>query len=206
MKVLLVNGSPHKEGCTYTALQEVAGVLNKKGIETEIFWLGVKEIAGCIGCGACGKTGECFRKDIVNEFVEKAEEADGYIFGSPVHYAAASGAITSFMDRAFYSGGKKMTGKPAAAVVSCRRGGASAAFDQLNKYFTINCMPVVGSQYWNQVHGSNAEEVKQDEEGMQTMRTLANNMAWLLKCIEAGKEKGIDFPDREPVIRTNYIR
>lgn len=206
MKVLLVNGSPHKEGCTYTALQEVAGALNRQGIETEIFWLGVKEIAGCIGCGACGKTGECFRKDVVNEFVEKAEEADGYIFGSPVHYAAASGAITSFMDRAFYSGSKKMTGKPAAAVVSCRRGGASAAFDQLNKYFTINCMPVVGSQYWNQVHGSNAEEVKQDEEGMQTMRTLGNNMTWILKCIEAGKEKGIDFPEREPVIRTNYIR
>ena len=206
MKVLLVNGSPHKEGCTYTALKEVATTLEKNGIETEILWLGVKEIAGCIGCGACGKTGECFRKDVVNEFVEKAAKADGYIFGSPVHYAAASGALTSFMDRAFYSGGKTMTGKPGAAVVSCRRGGASAAFDQLNKYFTINCMPVVGSQYWNQVHGSNAEEVKQDEEGMQTMRTLGNNMAWLLKCIEAGKEQGITFPEREPVIRTNYIR
>jgi len=206
MKVLLVNGSPHKEGCTYTALKEVATTLEKNGIETEIIWLGVKEIAGCIGCGACGKTGECFRKDVVNEFVEKAAKADGYIFGSPVHYAAASGSLTSFMDRAFYSGGKTMSGKPGAAVVSCRRGGASAAFDQLNKYFTINCMPVVGSQYWNQVHGSNAEEVKQDEEGMQTMRTLGNNMAWLLKCIEAGKEKGITFPEREPVIRTNYIR
>ena len=161
----------------------------------------------CTGCGACAKTGEgCFRKDVVNEFVAKAGEADGYIFGSPVHYAAASGALTSFMDRAFYSGGSKMTGKPAAAVVSCRRGGASAAFDQINKYFTINCMPVVGSQYWNQVHGGKAEEVKQDEEGMQTMRTLGNNMAWLLSCIEAGKEKGITFPEREPVIRTNYIR
>ena len=136
-----------------------------------------KHICFCLlytsGCGACAKTGEgCFRKDVVNEFVAKAGEADGYIFGSPVHYAAASGALTSFMDRAFYSGGSKMTGKPAAAVVSCRRGGASAAFDQINKYFTINCMPVVGSQYWNQVHGGKAEEVKQDEEGMQTMRTL----------------------------------
>lgn len=207
MKVLMVNGSPHKEGCTYTALKEVAGALEKYGVESEILWVGNGEIAGCIGCGACAKSGEgCFRKDVVNEFVEKAGEADGYIFGSPVHYAAASGALTSFMDRAFYSGGAKMTGKPAAAVVSCRRGGASAAFDQINKYFTINCMPVVGSQYWNQVHGGNAEEVKQDEEGMQTMRTLGNNMAWLLSCIEAGKEKGITFPEREPVIRTNYIR
>lgn len=207
MKVLMVNGSPHKEGCTYTALKEVAKALENNGIETEILWVGIGEIPGCIGCGSCAKTGEgCFRKDLVNEFVKKAAEADGYIFGSPVHYAAASGALTSFMDRAFYSGGGKMAGKPAATVVSCRRGGASAAFDQINKYYTINNMPVVSSQYWNQVHGSNAEEVVKDEEGMQTMRTLGNNMAWLLKCIEAGREKGIVFPDREPVIRTNYIR
>lgn len=207
MKVLLVNGSPHQKGCTYTALKEVAGALEKNGVETEIIWLGVGEIAGCIGCGACARTSEgCFRKDIVNEFVQKAGEADGYIFGTAVHYAAASGALTSFMDRAFYSGSSKMTGKPAATVVSCRRGGASATFDQINKYYTINCMPVVSSQYWNQVHGSNAEEVVKDEEGMQTMRTLGNNMAWLLKCIEAGREKGIEFPEREPVIRTNYIR
>ena len=207
MKVLLVNGSPHKEGCTYTALREVAEALEKNGVETEIIWLGVGEIAGCIGCGACAKNGEgCFRKDIVNDFVEKAVQADGYIFGTPVHYAAASGALTSFMDRAFYSGGAKMAGKPAATVVSCRRGGASATFDQINKYYTINNMPVVSSQYWNQVHGSNAGEVVKDEEVMQTMRTLGNNMAWLLRCIEAGKEKGILFPEREPVIRTNYIR
>lgn len=207
MKVLLVNGSPHKEGCTYTALREVAEAPEKNGVETEIIWLGVGEIAGCIGCGACAKNGEgCFRKDIVNDFVEKAVQADGYIFGTPVHYAAASGALTSFMDRAFYSGGAKMAGKPAATVVSCRRGGASATFDQINKYYTINNMPVVSSQYWNQVHGSNAGEVVKDEEGMQTMRTLGNNMAWLLRCIEAGKEKGILFPEREPVIRTNYIR
>lgn len=207
MKVILVNGSPHKEGCTFTALSEVAQSLKKNGVETEIMWLGVEALAGCIGCGACAKTGEgCFRKDIVNEFLAKAADADGYIFGTPVHYAAASGALTSFMDRAFYAGGAKMAGKPAATVVSCRRGGASAAFDQINKYYTINNMPVVSSQYWNQVHGSNAKEVVQDEEGMQTMRTLGNNMAWLLKCIEAGKEKGITFPEREPVIRTNYIR
>lgn len=207
MKTLLINGSPHQKGCTYTALQEVAETLEKQGIETEIVWLGVNPIAGCIGCGVCAKEGNgCFRKDIVNEFVEKAKTADGFVFGSPVHYANASGAMTSFMDRAFYSGGKYMAGKPAAAVVSCRRGGASATFDQMNKYFTINCMPVVPSQYWNQVHGSTPEDVRKDEEGMQTMRTLANNMAWMLKCFEAGREKNITFPEREPVIRTNYIR
>lgn len=207
MKVLLVNGSPHEKGCTYTALQEVAGALQKNRVESEIIWLGNQAIAGCIGCGACrGNGGQCFRKDVVNEFVQKAGEADGYVFGTAVHYAAASGALTSFMDRAFYSGGSLMAGKPAAAVVSCRRGGASAAFDQINKYFTINCMPIVSSQYWNQVHGTNAEEVVKDEEGMQTMRTLGNNMAWLLQCIQAGKEKGITFPEREPGIHTNYIR
>lgn len=207
MKVLLVNGSPHKEGCTYTALKEVADALEKNGVETEILWLGVDALAGCIGCGACARTGGgCFRKDVVNEFVGEAESCDGFVFGTAVHYAAATGALTSFMDRAFYSGGSRMAGKPAAAVVSCRRGGGSATFDQINKYFTINCMPVVSSQYWNQVHGNTPAEVLQDEEGMQTMRTLGNNMAWLMKCIAAGKEKGIAFPEREPVIRTNYIR
>ena len=206
MKVLLVNGSPHKNGCTYTALKEVADTLGKNGIESEIIWLGTNEIAGCIGCGVCAREGACFREDVVRDFIAKAEKADGYIFGSPVHYAAASGTITSFMDRAFYSGGKVMAGKPGAVVVSCRRGGASAAFDQLNKYFTINGMPIVSSQYWNQVHGSTPEDVRKDEEGMQTMRTLGNNMAWLLKCIEAGREKGIGFPEREPVIRTNFIQ
>lgn len=207
MKVLMVNGSPHEEGCTYTALEEVAKALEKAGVETEIMWLGVDAIAGCIGCGACARTGKgCFRGDVVNEFIEKAKEADGFIFGTPVHYAAASGALTSFMDRAFYAGGKYMTGKPAAGVVSCRRGGAASTFDQINKYFTINCMPIVSSQYWNQVHGNSAEEVVKDEEGMQIMRTLGNNMAWLLKCIEAGKKAGIQSPEKEAPIRTNYIR
>lgn len=206
MKVILVNGSPHEKGCTYTALAEAAETLNKNGIETEIVWVGNKPVQGCIGCMTCRKTGSCFVSDGVNDFAEKAKTADGFIFGTPVHYAAASGSITSFMDRAFYSGGSALTGKPAAAIVSCRRGGASAAFDQMNKYFTINCMPIVSSQYWNQVHGNTPEEVKQDEEGMQTVRTLANNMAWLLKCIEAGKEKGINFPEREPSVRTNFIR
>lgn len=206
MKVILVNGSPHENGCTYTALCEVETALKNKGIETEIFWVGNKPVSGCIGCGACRKLGRCFMDDIINEFDEKAKSADGFIFGSPVHYAAASGSITSFMDRAFYSGGKFFQGKPAANIVSCRRGGASAAFDQLNKYFTINNMPIVSSQYWNQVHGNTPEQVRQDEEGLQTMRTLGNNMAWLLRCIEAGKAAGIEFPKREEPIRTNFIR
>ncbi len=206
MKVILVNGSPKKNGCTYTALTEVAGALEKNGIETEMFHVGNKPLAGCMGCGACLKTGKCFMDDTVNEFVEKAKEADGFVFGSPVHYAAASGAITSFLDRAFYGKGSVFAGKPGASVVSCRRGGASAAFDQLNKYFTISSMPVVSSQYWNQVHGTTPEEVRQDEEGMQTMRTLGNNMAWLLKCIELGKKEGISFPEGEKKIATNFIR
>ena len=206
MKVLLVNGSPKEKGCTYTALSEVAGALEKNGIETEIIQVGAAPIAGCIGCKACMRTGKCFVEDGVNEFVEKAKTADGFVFGSPVHYAAASGAITSFLDRAFYGKGAVFAGKPGAAIVSCRRGGASAAFDQLNKYFTISNMPIVSSQYWNQVHGNTPEEVRSDAEGMQTMRTLGNNMAWLLKCIEAGKEAGITFPEREPAVMTNFIR
>lgn len=208
MKVILVNGSPHEKGCTYTALNEAAKVLNENGIETEIFWVGNKPICGCIGCGACAKgLGHCFMtEDCVNGFVEKAREADGFIFGSPVHYAAASGLMTAFMDRAFYSGKSAFMGKPAANIVSCRRGGASAAFDQLNKYLTICSMPVVSSQYWNQVHGSNGEQVMQDEEGIQTVRILAKNMAWLLKCIELGKANGITFPEPEKPIRTSFIR
>ncbi len=206
MKVILVNGSPKEKGCTYTALCEVEKALRANGVETEIFWLGKDALAGCIGCGACSKMGKCFRGDCVNDFVEKAKDADGFVFGSPVHYAAASGALTSFMDRAFFSGKKYLLGKPAAAVVSCRRGGASAAFDQINKYFTISCMPIVSSQYWNQVHGSAPEDVLKDEEGLQTMRTLGNNMAWLLKCIEAGKAAGVGFPTLETPIKTSFIR
>ena len=206
MKVILVNGSPREKGCTYTALCEVADALEKNGIETEIFQVGAKPIAGCIGCNVCLKNGRCFVDDPVNEFVEKAKTADGFVFGSRVHYAAASGAITSFLDRAFYGKGNVFAGKPGAAVVSCRRGGAASAFDQLNKYFTINSMPVVSSQYWNQVHGNTPDEVRQDAEGLQTMRTLGSNMAWLLKCIQAGAAAGITFPEREPAMKTNFIR
>ncbi|MBQ3120372.1 MAG: flavodoxin family protein [Peptococcaceae bacterium] len=206
MKVLLVNGSPHAQGCTYTALREVAAALEKQGIETELFQVGTKPISGCLGCGACIKTGKCVIDDVVNEFVEKAKDADGFVFGSPVHYAGASGAITSFMDRAFYGKGAVYANKPAAAVMSCRRGGATATLDQLNKYFTISNMPIVSSQYWNMVHGNTPDEVRQDAEGMQTMRTLGINMAWLLKCIEAGKTAGIAMPEREAKVATNFIR
>ncbi len=207
MKVLLVNGRGHVHGCTYTALMEIAETLKQEGIEAELFQLGAQPIAGCIGCGACRNGSGCFRNDRVNEFVELAKEADAFVFGSPVHYAAASGSITSFLDRVFYSGGKYLKGKPGAAIVSCRRGGASATFDQLNKYFTISSMPVVSSQYWNEVHGNTPEEVKQDLEGLQTMRTLARNMAWLLRCIELGKQAGVTFPKQEePLMRTNFIR
>lgn len=206
MKVLLVNGSPHAQGCTYTALCEVAAALEKQGIETEIFQVGTKPISGCLGCGGCSKTGKCVIDDVVNVFVDKAKEADGFVFGSPVHYANASGALTSFLDRAFYGKGALYADKPAAAVMSCRRGGATATLDQLNKYFTISNMPIVSSQYWNMVHGNTPEQVRQDLEGMQTMRTLGTNMAWLLKCIEAGKAAGIAKPEREAKVATNFIR
>lgn len=206
MKVLLVNGSPHKNGCTYTALMEIKETLEKNGVDTEIMWLGIEPIAGCIGCGKCLKDGKCFRNDIVNKFLEKVPEVDGFIFGTPVHFASSSGAITSFMDRAFYGRRQLFSNKLASAVVSCRRGGATAAFDQINKYFSMNNMPIVTSQYWNMVHGNKPEDVLKDEEGMQTMRTLANNMAWLLKCIEAANKVGVELPQNEKIISTNFIK
>ena len=206
MKVILVNGSPKEKGCTYTALKEVEKQLNKNKIETEIFWIGNKPVSGCLGCGGCLKTGKCVIDDKVNEFLEKVKEADGFVFGSPVHFAASSGMLSSFMDRVFYGRGKLFANKVASAVVSCRRGGATAAVDEINKYFLMTNMPIVSSQYWNMVHGNTPEEVLKDEEGMQTMRTLGNNMAWLLKCIKAGKDVGINLPENEDVIRTNFIR
>ena len=205
MKVILVNGSPKEKGCTYTALKEVEKQLNKNDIETEIFWIGNKPVSGCLGCGGCLKTGKCVIDDKVNEFLGKVKEADGFIFGSPVHFAASSGMLSSFMDRVFYGRGKLFANKVASAVVSCRRGGATAAVDEINKYFLMTNMPIVSSQYWNMVHGNTPEEVLKDEEGMQTMRTLGNNMAWLLKCIKAGKDVGINLPENEDVIRTNFI-
>ena len=205
MKVLLVNGSPHAKGCTYTALAEVEKALQEQGIETEIVHIGGTTIQGCRGCWACKKAGKCIYDDEVNAFVEKAKEADGFVFGSPVYYASANGTLVSFMDRVFYSGGKYLSYKPAASVVSCRRGGASTTFDVLNKYYTINRMPVVSSNYWNEIHGNKAEEALQDEEGLQTMRVLGYNMAWLIKCIAAGKKEGIE-PKGERKIMTNFIR
>lgn len=207
MKVLLINGSPKAKGCTYTALNEVASALENEGIETEIFHVGTKPIRGCMACGGCSTNNDMcvFSDDTVNIALEKAKDADGFIFGSPVHYAGASGQITSFLDRFFYAG-NGFQYKPGAAIVSCRRGGSTAAFEQLNKYFTISNMPIVSSQYWNMVHGNTPEEVKQDLEGMQTMRTLGKNMAWLLKCINAGKEAGVTLPEKEPRAVTNFIR
>lgn len=208
MKVLLINGSPNEKGCTYTALAEVAGALEKRGVQTEIYHIGKKPIAGCIACGSCAKTGKCaFDGDGVNALAARLDEFDGIVVGSPVYYAGPSGQITAFLDRLFYSAGGKMAGKLGAAVVSCRRGGATAAFDRLNKYFTICNMPIVSSQYWNMVHGAvnSPDDVRADKEGLQTMRTLGENMAWLLQCISAGKAAGVKPPAREPMVRTNFI-
>ncbi len=210
MNVLLVNGSPHAKGCTYTALEEVAATLNAEGIETQIFQVGTEPMSGCVACKKCAETGRCTFSDRVNDFLEKAGDADGFVFGSPVHYAAATGAMTSFMDRAFYAdlqGGKKSFYlKPAAAVLSARRAGTTTAFDQINKYFTISEMPVISSRYWNMVHGVRPEDVQKDLEGLQSMRILARNMAWFLKCKEAGKKAGVPLPLREEVVITNFIR
>ena len=205
MKVLLINGSPNEHGCTYTALSETAETLQKHGIDTEILYLGKKPVAGCIACGKCRETGKCVFDDKVNEVIDKLDSIDAIVVGSPVYYAGPSGQLTAFLDRLFYSGGGRMAGRLGASVVSCRRGGASAAFDRLNKYFTISSMPVVSSQYWNQVHGFTPEDVRKDGEGLQTMRTLGENMAWLLKCIEAGREKGISLPEYEERIATHFI-
>lgn len=206
MNVLLVNGSPHEKGCTYTALAEVSKALEQCGIGADIVHVGKQPLAGCMACGGCIKTGRCVIHDRVNEILEIVAHYDGYVFGTPVHFASGSGMMTSFMDRLFYGQGGLFAYKPAAAVVSCRRGGASATFDQMNKYFTISNMPVVSSQYWNMVHGNTPEEVLQDQEGLQTMRTLGKNMAWLLQSIEAGKKAGISLPEKEAPMRTNFIR
>ncbi len=206
MKVVLLNGSPHKDGCTYTALSEAARVLEDQGIDTEILQLGTRPVRGCIACGACSKTGRCtFDDDVANLWIDKIKEADGLIAGSPVYYAGPNGAFCAVLDRIFYAAGSAFRFKPAAAVLSARRGGASASFDRLNKYFTIAEMPVVASQYWNAVHGNTPQEVKQDREGLQIMRTLGRNMAWMLKAVE--QQRNADgVPEREPWTPTNFIR
>ena len=204
MKVLLVNRSPHAEGCVYTALSEIQGQLKKHGIESEIFQIGTAPVRGCIACGGCAKLGKCaFDDDVCNKLVDKMLEADGIVIGSPVYYAGANGALCAVLDRAFYVSQGRFARKPAAAVASCRRGGASATFDRINKYFTISKMPVVASQYWNSIHGTCAEEARQDEEGLQTMRTLADHMAWMLRSIEAA---GLQAPEEEAPKKTNFIR
>lgn len=206
MKVILVNGSPHKEGCTYTALTEVAKTLNAEGIDTEIFNLASRDILPCRACGACAKLGKCVIDDAVNEFNVMAKDADGFVFGSPVHYAAMSSLCKSFMDRIFYSGNGVFAFKPAACIVSARRAGTTAAFEEMLKYFTISQMPVASAGYWNMVHGSKPEDVLKDEEGMQTMRVVGRNLAWLLKLKEAGDKLGVGLPEQETKLRTNFIR
>lgn len=206
MKVLLINGSPHANGCTYTALHEIETTLHAQGIDTEMLYLGHKPIAGCIACGSCLKTGYCFRDDQVREIQKRIEEFDGLIIGSPVYYSAPTGQLVSFLNRLFYATGSRWAGKLGASVVSCRRGGASATFEQLNQYFTISNMPIVSSQYWNSVHGYTPDDVHKDEEGLQTMRVLGLNMAWLLRCIEAGKKQGIEKPVYEPRLMTSFIK
>lgn len=206
MNVLMLNGSPNETGNTYNALLEIGKQLEKEGINYEIFQIGGKPVRDCIGCGQCSEQGCVFNDDAVNEFVCKAKEADGFVFGTPVYYAHPSGRILSFLDRAFYSGSRYFAHKPGASVAVARRGGTTASFDVLNKYFGISQMPVAGSTYWNIAHGRTPGEVTQDEEGMQTMRNLARNMAWMMKCFDAGKKAGIETPEAERNYRTNFIR
>jgi len=205
MKVLIINGSPHEKGCTYTALREVEKTLNGEGVDTQLLWLGLQPIAGCIGCGGCSDSGRCtVHDDIVNRALEIAEGCDGYVIGSPVHYSGMAGSLKCFLDRFFWAGDHAL--KPGAAVVSARRSGTTATFDEINKYFTIAQMPIVSSCYWNNVHGRRAADVEEDKEGMMVMRTLGRNMAWLLKSIDAGKKAGLPLPEQEERAITDFIR
>ena len=206
MKALLINGSPHKNGCTFTALSEVAAQLNLHEIETSIFHIGTGSIRGCMACGKCASTGYCvYDDDPVNECIDLIKQADALVVGSPVYYAGPNGSLRAFLDRLFFRKATAYSFKPAAAIVNCRRGGASSAFDSLNKYFLISNMPIVSSQYWNETHGTTPDEVRQDLEGLQTMRTLGNNMAWLLKVIDNARNT-IPYPLTETPMRTNFIR
>lgn len=205
-KVLLINGSPNEKGCTALALGEVASALKRRGIECDIKNIGKKPVAGCIACGSCRKTGKCVFSDSVNEILASADEYAALVVGSPVYYAGASGQVCALLDRLFFAGGGHWEGKIGACVVSCRRGGAAAAFDRLNKYFLMSNMPVAPSQYWNQIHGNSQEEAAQDAEGLQTMRTLGENIAWMMKSFDAAEKAGIGIPEREKRIYTNFIR
>ena len=204
-KILLVNGSPNEKGCTFTALNEVAQELSRNGAESEILWLGKKPMPDCIACLACKQNGKCAYNDQVNEIAARLDEFGGIVVGSPVYYGGPSGRLCSFLDRLFFSASGRFAGKLAASVVSCRRGGATAAFERLNQYFLMTNMHVVSSQYWNQVHGFTPEDVQKDAEGLQTMRTLAKNIAYLLKAQDASEAAGIAAPEYEPQVFTNFI-
>lgn len=205
MKVLLINGSPHQAGSTYTALHEMEKVFAQEGIETELLQIGAKDIRGCIACRKCGEIGKCVFDDVVNEAAEKFKTCDGLVVGSPVYYASANATLIAFLDRLFYSSNFDKTMKVGAAVASARRGGLTSTFDELNKYFTISGMPIASGQYWNGIHGNNASEAMEDAEGMQQMRTLARNMSFLMKSISLGKEQ-FGLPEKEVHAWTNFIR
>lgn len=209
VKVLLINGSPRWKGNTNRALEEAAAALQAEGVETELVWIGNKEIRGCIACGICGKTGEkrcVFGEDCCNDLIAKGAECDGFIVGSPVYYAGMAGSLRALMDRMFYAGGANFRFKPAAGIAVARRAGAIEAADQINKYFQINCQPLVSSSYWNLAYGRTPGEAEGDGEGLHTMRVLGRNMAWMLKCIEAGRAAGINAPEMEPKVMTNVVR
>jgi len=207
MRVLLFNGSPRPNGCTYTALNEIAVTLENEGVEAEILHIGQKPVRDCVACFKCKRQSNCvFSDDIVSEWIKKAAEADGFIFGTPVYFSHPTGAILSALDRMFFCRKDLFVNKPAAAVASARRGGNIASVDVLGKYFSISQMPVVSSTYWNIVYGMTPDEVKRDLEGMQTMRNLGRNMAWLLKCLDAGKASGVKLPEAESAFATNFIR
>ncbi|MGI6204934.1 MAG: flavodoxin family protein [Anaerovoracaceae bacterium] len=212
MKVLLVNGSSHKSGTTMRALSEMAGIFEKEGVETEVIQTGAAPLADCLQCGKCYKLGKCvIEGDGVNEFVEKAAGADGFVFGTPVYFAHPSGRVLSFLDRAFYSSCgeeayKPFKFKPAAAIAVARRGGTTASLDVMNKYFGIAQMPVAGSTYWNMTHGMTAEDAEEDPEGLQTLRNLARNMIWMMRCFEEGRKNGVPYPETEHRYMTNFVR
>lgn len=205
MKVIMINGSPHENGTTFRALNEVARELKNNGVDSEIITVGNCQVVGCDVCGACAKLGKCVKDDIVNTLIEKIENADGLIVGSPVYYASLNGSLKALLDRLFFAK-KSFAYKPATAVAVARRAGTTATLDIINKYFMINNMPIVSSQYWNMVFGSNSAQAEQDEEGLQTMRVLAKNMAWLIKSIKCAKENGISLPEEEKHIRTNFYK
>ena len=211
MKVMIVNGSSHENGTTMVAINEMIKVFDEEGVETEVIQLGSKPIADCLQCNYCVKNGKCVFDDEVNRFVERAFDADGFVFASPVYYAHPSGRLYSFLDRVFFSsscadGSAAFRFKPGAAIAVARRGGTSATFDGINKYFGISQMPVAGSTYWNMVHGLRSDDAPKDEEGMQTMRNLARNMIWMMRCFKAGKDAGIPYPDSESGAMTNFIK